>query len=301
LIDIVDDCINRIITDEDSGIISGDQLKAYGRENLYSFVELDEGYNCIPLYHKEVMEQMHNMRFIEDVNAVWLNDAATAAAHTQNTFRLEQVDNTLISVPVLTATRDNSTTKVKNLWSFKEGIYDSLVDQPEPNDVMVGSRFMFTLPTGVASVEVHGISVPNGNVRAGFLDLIPTSVGSEIVITPYALITSIPSGDLYGIWSDDPSQCMMPIDQSSNVNSTQLFHLSSLTKLDWSPLVYTLPDTFTDTITFATSGVLAQLSNIVTNVEGDLYNYTEITEPVLRLMNETALLREFTIPITTIA
>ena len=56
----VEGCINAIYADEDAGIMSGDILKAYGKENLFQLVTVPDDVMGVPIYDAEMLEQIHN-------------------------------------------------------------------------------------------------------------------------------------------------------------------------------------------------------------------------------------------------
>lgn len=68
LLQCVNDIINPILSSEDMNIMSGDILKAFGRENLYKLEMLEETYTVIPAYNMEVLDQIQNATLVGDYN-----------------------------------------------------------------------------------------------------------------------------------------------------------------------------------------------------------------------------------------
>lgn len=61
---LVENTLAKLTASEDINIMSGDILKAYGRENLWVLGLINEDYVTIPVYSAEVLEQIHNTTFI---------------------------------------------------------------------------------------------------------------------------------------------------------------------------------------------------------------------------------------------
>lgn len=52
--------IDAVVQSEDMNIMSGDILKAYGRENCYQFAAFSEDYTVVPVYNPEILLEIHN-------------------------------------------------------------------------------------------------------------------------------------------------------------------------------------------------------------------------------------------------
>lgn len=55
--------ISALVASEDINIMSGDILKAYGREGLWSLTTIPEDYAVVPVFSQEVLDQIHNTKF----------------------------------------------------------------------------------------------------------------------------------------------------------------------------------------------------------------------------------------------
>jgi len=66
-LDLADQLLAPLVLSEDIGIMSGDILKAYGRENLWNLAQMPEDYYLVPAYSEEVLDQIHNTEFVGDV------------------------------------------------------------------------------------------------------------------------------------------------------------------------------------------------------------------------------------------
>lgn len=57
----LNDMLEPILADEDMNIMSGDILKAYGRESLYVVNSVDENATCQPVFDETILSQIENM------------------------------------------------------------------------------------------------------------------------------------------------------------------------------------------------------------------------------------------------
>lgn len=123
----VDSLLNPLISDEDMGIMFGDMLKAYGKENLYSINMIDENYTVLPVFNKEVLMQIHN--------AVALPIKATSVF---------QSDTGIIYQ--LSKPRPTTEYGCAQCFGPKKYIFDYQDMVPEPENIMVSSRLMQFVP-----------------------------------------------------------------------------------------------------------------------------------------------------------
>lgn len=56
----IQEMLKPIVEDEDMGIMFGDLLKAYGKDNLFSLNMIEDSYTVLPVYNREVLSQIHN-------------------------------------------------------------------------------------------------------------------------------------------------------------------------------------------------------------------------------------------------
>lgn len=123
----VNSLLDPLISDEDMGIMFGDMLKAYGKENLYSLNMIDENYTVLPVFNKEVLMQIHN--------ATALPIAAGGVV---------QSDTGVIYQ--LTAYRPTTQFGLAQCFGPKKFIFDYQDMIPEPENIMVSSRLMQFVP-----------------------------------------------------------------------------------------------------------------------------------------------------------
>lgn len=123
----VSSLMDPLISDEDMGIMFGDMLKAYGKENLYSLNMIDENYTVVPVFNKEVLMQIHN---------------ATALPITAG--GVQQSDTGVIYQ--LTNPRPTTEYGLSQCFGPKKYIFDYQDMVPEPENIMVSSRLMQFVP-----------------------------------------------------------------------------------------------------------------------------------------------------------
>jgi len=76
---------------EDVGIMSGDILKAFGRENLFNLTAIQEDYAVLPVYNEEVLMQIENF----DSGIAFNPDATVKFNNIQSTF-IRELDITQV-------------------------------------------------------------------------------------------------------------------------------------------------------------------------------------------------------------
>lgn len=122
-----------ITVSEDLGIISGDLIKAFGKENLHMLATLADNYVVLPTYVPEVMDQIHNLQAVGEIDVESNN--------------IEQDPNigkgNLIYNPIVTVNN--------NPMAYADRIMDFKIDTPTPDDVVVASRLAVALEPGATT------------------------------------------------------------------------------------------------------------------------------------------------------
>lgn len=201
-ITIMNDMINKFRRSEDCGIISGDLLKAYGRENVVKMPVIDENYVVMPTYDENWLLQIHNAKI--------LTEGLLEENLTQFDIKSD-VDSGLVKyLPLL------YTNKCAQLPNF----IDIRKDDPTPEDVLVATRFCPSTQYGVALV-------PGINKRVWAVKY----AGLEIITSAFTVRLNAETGEYEGdsvesSWID------------ANDADTDLFIEARLSKFDWAPFVY---------------------------------------------------------------
>lgn len=175
---LMDSLLAAIVSSEDINIMSGDILKAYGRENLWTLSMVPEDYVVFPVYSEEVLDQIHNTTFAGDVPVATL-DLTTTPTCSLN--RLGVIQDPEVG--------DGSIYFVPQFLNSAQLGYDAIIDmhkdEPTPEDVIVASRNILT-------AKINSIVGSSNNVAQ------LTGCGSDIclfasVFTTNAMGTGIDS------------------------------------------------------------------------------------------------------------
>lgn len=118
----VDDLINALTSSQFFAIASGDIIKAFGYENLYSMPFFEETYTVVPVFNPEILLEIHNLTVCGDR----YNETAFDITQDPST-------NTLICHPYTT------TGALPGACSVYP-IIDVPIDNPSPDMVMVATR-----------------------------------------------------------------------------------------------------------------------------------------------------------------
>lgn len=145
----VDDLINAVTDSSFFAIVSGDIIKAFGYENLYSMPFFDETYTVAPVYNPEILLEIHNLTVCGD-------------RYDDTAFDITQdpATNTLICHPYTTTSNAPGACSVYP-------IIDVPIDNPSPDMVMVATRLTVSGYTGYTSDNKFKFN--------------PTMVGTEMV------------------------------------------------------------------------------------------------------------------------
>lgn len=165
---LMDSLLAAIVSSEDINIMSGDILKAYGRENLWTLSMIPEDYVVFPVYSEEVLDQIHNTTFAGDTPVATLDLTTTP---TLSRDRLGVIQDPEIG--------DGSVFFVPQFLNAAHLAYDGVIDmhkdEPTPEDVIVASRNMLT-------AKVNAIEGTTNNVAQ------LTGCGSDICLFAYIII-----------------------------------------------------------------------------------------------------------------
>lgn len=137
LYSFANDLLAAVVSSEDINVMSGDILKAYGYENLWKLSMIDENYAVMPVYSKEVNDQIHNSRFAGQIPTATLSllEEPTCSLDRLNIIQDPEIgDGALYCVP-----------QFKNASHLAfDPIVDSHSDNPTPEEIIVATRNIIT-------------------------------------------------------------------------------------------------------------------------------------------------------------
>lgn len=153
LIQIGYELLNGLMTQEDTGIMSGDILKAYGAENLWKLSQIPEDYAVFPVFSEEVLAQIHNTNFAS--RAICKVDPTDPTKVVYDIHGLDIKQDTSVGGgyltfdPIFSIARHLCHNKLLDFWK----------ESPTPEDVIVASRNMLgaigeTALTGVRLIRL---------------------------------------------------------------------------------------------------------------------------------------------------
>lgn len=248
--------IDDLVASEDRGIMFGDILNAYGKENIYALPPVPVDYRIEPVYNPEVLSQIENCTIgtIEKTGAFFQKSD-------------NRVYSAYVSAPVTSS--DYSCVPVTPVLNMHTP------DQPSPEAVMVATRLM---SAGV----VHNTSIPR--LKFGSDDLpagILYSDGAEVSTCGSERVTSI---QIY----TTPNTSVVPTALQQYVVAPTSLDSSWIKAMafDWHPFVYNVKKLATEWVDGAD----------VVNAYGDYQNYVLLSPDTLSKLHTTALMSLFGVP-----
>lgn len=152
---LMDDLLGALVASEDINIMSGDILKAYGKENLWTLSMIPEDYVVFPVYSEEVLDQIHNTTFAGVI------PVATLDLTTDPTLSLDRLG--VIQDPEVGDGSLYFAPQFKNCANLS---YDAVVDMhkedPTPEDVIVSTRNILVGKTNSITDSSNSITTLTG-------------------------------------------------------------------------------------------------------------------------------------------
>lgn len=281
--DFVNSMLDPILSDEDMNIISGDMLRAFGADNLFTVAPIADDYVVVPSYSQEVLSQIQNLTIMGTPNTTIDTNNGFKADIVQ---RINTEDFTPGVYQFLTfdgnfINKANSTGKEDKLNAWACTTYDKLVtmltDNPTAEEIMVATRL-----TNIANAfAVREYTDKSTTYRQAHLtaDMLSTEVVTDI--------------DIYNVRSNGQyvSHSVSPfvlygseVRESPLRAGTNNVALSLLSAFDWHPTVYLMHSEADDD------------SVIVDGTIVEFNNFTTVDRNDLQRLHETALISEFFIP-----
>lgn len=278
---VINRMISRLLDSQDRGIMLGDVLKAYGKENLYSIAEVPVDYRITYTYSPEVLSQMENSTCYQD--AQWI----LGLKQDPNTNTLK----TYYYRPGSSATSGDKASRYTNTVAQQLVLNFHQPEIPTPEQVMVATRMMcpssktFTAPVDSARLFVQEQKPSTHTVKELTL-VLPESTGTEVV-SNYGFYY-IGAGNVIQKYEHP----LMLIETTPSAVPATLCWLWSA--FDWSPWIYA---TNGDTLSASTSDPTTTSPIEVWYAYGDWDQFTIVTANDLNKLHTAAVYSEFGVPV----
>lgn len=281
----VTDVINALLSSEDVGIMSGDILKAYGREGLINISPMGEDYTLIPNYSEEVLSQIQNLTVYSGAMLTDITMDNTINKGIVKYSPYAKVNKPVEMIGVAGFDYNKLYGLLPNNNQMLLNMHKSVI---EPGDTMVATRlsamggntlYKWDSSTS-AMVELSG-QITEGNV---WIQL--DTAGSEFVAGTYITYFSGSGSNVSVVQQQAHAQIfLIPNDNATYRNTVRL--LGNMAKLDWSPNLWLTYIPKDGSITSGYSDFLM-----------DVDTYTVVDRTTMRNLHESAILSEFDVPIT---
>lgn len=137
---LMNDLIDPLLGSEDMGIMSGDILKAFGQDNLFSVAPIGIDYVVLPSYQPEVLGQVQNITIMGDpAEDAEINNLIQVTRDVWQLVKSETLDSYLYQNVAFHGEGADSKLKTTILSTTK--LVNSDMDMPTPENVMVSTRF----------------------------------------------------------------------------------------------------------------------------------------------------------------
>lgn len=254
---LVDDLVNALINDEDTGRIAGDIITAYGTGALRHVSEVTDMAAILPVYSQEVLSQIENCTicgYFTTDNVIKQNPSINNGA--------------IIYTPTLSKGMAAGSGNYFNpMFDYQGRIMNMHVESPTPEQVIEATRLMATSRAAqdYSSAEYK-----------------PDTFGADIINDIRVGVLNPETGNL----SQLTSRTQL-FDYNSAGNTIALSNLqlaAYLQQFDWSPLF--LMGSYTDGVP----------GGNITQVVGDVDNLTYVSASQLFNMHEAAMYSLFNVP-----
>jgi len=254
--------LRKLTASEDIGIMSGDILKAFGRENLFAITAIDENYAVIPTYNKEVLDQIHNAElgiFFTPDEPVENGANDTTLVRTFDIVHRISPNNVLGCDPVIPT---NAPLEAPHVLNFHD-------NDITPEMAMVATRL---------KSHFRATPVLNSNNKIQWTCI---SAGSEICFAASMWVPQEPTAHGFNY---------LPL-QQFEMASTLVGEdkIGMLVNFDWHPITYQYQITSGE----GTADAEWQINDYVY----DMANYTMFGYDQLDQIHKCAILSEFKIPV----
>lgn len=250
--------IDKLLEDEDRGIMYGDILRAYTSSGIYALPQVPSDYRVEPVYSAEVLTQIENCTL-----------ASPCYGLAQDTNGLSPVWHQAIAGTAPAGVWQwNSETANKYLSPLQPVINFHFADQPTPDSLSVATRLT---SVGTELVVGFGVNSSTGTITPNVGVQKPMACGTEVVmgiqIYHMELESNVPT-----LKSD---KLMYPVIAESAERHSWTDVEMSLMAFDWHPFLYLLKQ----------AGSTERQAADVVRAYGDYDNYLISNFPEMRKLH----------------
>lgn len=279
--------IDPILASEDFNIMSGDILKAFGQDNLFTVAPIAEEYVVVPSYSTEVLSQIQNLSIMGYPDTT-ISTRPGEAANIVQRIDGETWDPGLYQVLTFTTKEQINKPKAAEAQSLMaatmERLISMLADDPSPDEIMVATRLTNICDTFGIEERVNGANKYYRGI-AGITG--KYTYGTEIVSSVTMVVLS-ESGNFKLYTIDTSALVSEPTSDSNLYGDLSLLRILVLFEaFDWHP---TIP-------------VMGCNYNVQNNTNPkwigylqETNNFTVMNIEDLTRLHETALISEFAVP-----
>lgn len=286
-IDTMNSLIDPILASEDFNIMSGDILKAFGQENLFTVAPIAEEYVVVPSYSAEVLSQIQNLSIMGYPDTTISTNPGEYANIVQR-IDSDTWDPGLYQVLTFATKEDINKPKSAVAQSLMAATMERLIsmlsDDPSPDEVMVATRLTNICDTFGIEERVNGANKYYRGV-AGITG--KYTYGTEIVASITIATTSSSGAFEYRTLDEAALECEPTSSSNWAGPMSMLRFIVLLEAFDWHP---TLP-------------IIACNFNIDNKTDPrwigylqETNNFTVMNIEDLTRLHETALISEFAVP-----
>lgn len=255
LIDTISQQVDTLFLDSDVLTISADILKAFDTVSLYKFKPLAIDFAIEPAYDEYILSQIHNMRWINlDMDNI-----------TEANYNIKQEGQLIKYQPKFSSGTTSDISTVFPVY-LTDAVFDSHSDDPNYEDVLEGTRLMYS---GTLSSDGKQFTI--------------TSCGSELVIN----VSLHYRGTNGAVYNDTNIPMVVFRFTGQNIanfpdsNATEFTRMNKLNQFRSAPLRYQIISTGNST------GQVAEWAGF--DIIGDTHWTTNIQNDVVKGINDVVM------------
>lgn len=279
--------IDPILASEDFNIMSGDVLRAFGQENLFTVAPISEDYVVLPTYSQEVLSQIQNLTImgypdttISTGSGEYANIVQRINSSTWDPGLYQELTFTTLEA----INKPKSSMAQSQIATTMQKLISMLSDSPTPDEVMVATRLTNICDTyGVEERVEQSNKYYRGISGVSSNHTYSTEIVAEIQIA------SMGANGVLGITNfDEPAIVFEPTSESNLLGELLIAKkIIQLETFDWHPTIPLMGCNYTvnNNQNPRWMGYLQETNN-----------YTIMNAEDLTRLHETALISEFSVP-----